>query len=160
MSREDHYMWSHQSPPRLQTHTYKTKRSYFVTFCVYNRVPVFSDQAVAKIAQSVIREYRDKGFYWLPAYCVMPDHIHLLIIPISPDRHVSRIVATLKNAINLTLRRLKKRVRWQWGYYDRILRDGEGTLDVAKYILMNPVRKGLVEDYRHWPFGEIVDRWF
>jgi putative transposase len=139
-------MRSRQTPPRLQTHTY------------HNRTPAFSNQEVAKVAQAVIRDYRDKGYYWLPTYCIMPDHIHLLIIPVSPDRHVSRIVATLKNAINLALRRLGKRGRRQWGYYDRILRDSERIHKVAEYILMNPVRKGLVDDYRHWPLAYYIGR--
>jgi len=121
---------------------------------------VFSDPRSAGVAQLVIRTYRDRGFYRLPAYCIMPDHIHLLVILLSPHRHLSRVVSTLKNAINVELREDGKRIWWQWGYYDRIMRDSESTEDVASYILMNPVRKGLVDDYRRWPYGGVVDRWY
>ena len=104
--------------------------------------------------------YRSREYYYLPAYCVMPDHIHMLIIPISPTRHLSRIIATVKNAISYSLKEHGVHLRWQWGYYDRVLRKAESTVDVAEYILMNPVRKGLVADFRDWPYSGIVDRWF
>ena len=88
----------------------------------------------------------------------MPDHIHLLLIPVA-KHHVSRIVATLKNAIRRGVHAVGIDIHWQWGYYDRILRSSDDTPGIAEYIAMNPVRKGLVKDYREWPFGGIVDRW-
>ena len=112
------------------------------------------------IARDVIIQYRHRGYYYLPAYCVMPDHVHLLIIPLDPNRHLSRIVATLKNAMTQALRTIGVAIRWQWGYHDHVLRDAERTADFAEYIMMNPVRKGLVSDFRDWPFSGIVDRWF
>ena len=153
-------MWTHRTPPRLGAASYPAKQSYFVTFCVYDRVKVFENPRAAECARETILHYRDLDYFYLPAYCIMPDHIHLLIIPISPTRHLSRIVATIKNATNASLKRFGLRVRWQWGYFDRILRRSESTTRVAEYIMMNPVRKGLVTDFRRWPYSGIVDRWF
>ena len=42
---------------------------------------------------------------------------------------------------------------WQDGYYDRILRDDEQTIVVARYILENPVRAGLVEGFDEYPYS-------
>src|SRR5689334_2075429 len=110
-------MWSHRTPPRLSSASYRSKRSYFITFCVLGREPAFADPTLAELASSVIRRYRTAGYYYLPAYCVMPDHIHLLIVPQSSGRHVSRIVATLKNEILRAVRSVGHILRWQWGYY-------------------------------------------
>jgi putative transposase len=123
-------------------------------------VPVFGAFEPAGIAKNVIIRYRDKGYYYLPAYCVMPDHVHMLLIPLHSGRHLSRIVATLKNAITRALKDSGVAVRWQWGYHDHVLRSAESTTDIARYIMMNPVRKGLVSDFRAWQFSGIVDRWF
>jgi len=90
----------------------------------------------------------------------MPDHVHMLLIPLDPGRHLSRIVATLKNAVTRAFKDAGIALKWQWGYHDHILRSAESTGDIAKYIMMNPVRKGLVGDFRDWPFSGIVDRWF
>ena len=88
----------------------------------------------------------------------MPDHIHLLMVLSCDGRHLSRVVATLKNSILVKARWLRLAFRWQWGYYDRILRRSDETADVAKYIVMNPVRAGLVQDYRDYRFAELYDQ--
>jgi hypothetical protein len=41
---------------------------------------------------------------------------------------------------------------WQPSYYDRILRDGEASLSVARYIFDNPVVGGLVKSPKDYPF--------
>jgi REP element-mobilizing transposase RayT len=42
---------------------------------------------------------------------------------------------------------------WQRSFYDHPLRKDEDLLKVAEYIIYNPVRKGLVEDWRDYPFS-------
>jgi putative transposase len=41
---------------------------------------------------------------------------------------------------------------WQINYYEHILRKEEVTESIARYILENPIRKGLVEDFKRYPF--------
>ena len=41
---------------------------------------------------------------------------------------------------------------WQKDFFDHIIRKEEGLINVAKYILDNPVRKGLVEHWQDYPF--------
>ena len=42
---------------------------------------------------------------------------------------------------------------WQDGFYDRILRRDEDSLDVAAYIVANPVRAGLVHRVTDYPYS-------
>jgi hypothetical protein len=42
---------------------------------------------------------------------------------------------------------------WHISYYDHVLRKEESMGKVAFYILGNPVRKGLVSDFREYPFS-------
>ncbi len=41
---------------------------------------------------------------------------------------------------------------WQINYYEHVLRKSEDTIVVARYIFHNPVRKGLVDDYRDYKY--------
>ena len=43
---------------------------------------------------------------------------------------------------------------WQWqaGSFDRLLRSDESTEEKWQYIRENPVRAGLVENWRDWPY--------
>ena len=40
---------------------------------------------------------------------------------------------------------------WQEGYYDHVLRDEDATIDVARYIVLNPVRAGFCTDASSYP---------
>ena len=45
---------------------------------------------------------------------------------------------------------------WQRGFYDRSLARTDETLtDVARYILDNPVREGLVQRAQDWPYSRV-----
>ena len=52
---------------------------------------------------------------------------------------------------------------WQRSFYDPGLRKDEDLIKVAEYIVSNPVRKGLVEDWKAYPFkGSTIydfDQW-
>jgi REP element-mobilizing transposase RayT len=81
----------------------------------------------------------------------MPDHVHLLLEATSacplPD-YVGRWKSLCYRA-----RRQHGNLRafWQRSFFDRALRADEDLRQVALYILNNPVRRGLVEDFRSYP---------
>ena len=147
-----------RTPPRLAGFDYMSKAVYFVTFTVWDRAHVFSHSEAAGIARDAILGFRSREWIWLLAYCVMPDHIHVLM---KPRRRIqlSRLVTAIKNAIGRALQASALHVRWQHGYYDKVLRPGDSENEIAHYIVQNPVRAGLVEDSASYPFGGIVDRW-
>ena len=42
---------------------------------------------------------------------------------------------------------------WQESYFDRVLRDDEEMERTVRYVLENPVRKGLVNAFDEYPFS-------
>ena len=42
---------------------------------------------------------------------------------------------------------------WQPSYYDHVLRDDEETSTAVRYVLENPVRRGLVKSFENYPFS-------
>ena len=89
------------------------------------------------------------------AYCFMPDHLHLLVEGQSEDADLVAFAKDLKQrvAYHYYLSGADERPVWQKGYYERIVRDDEATLTVARYILANPVRKGMVKEPKDHPFS-------
>lgn len=78
---------------------------------------------------------------------VMPDHIHWLVAITNID--LLKLVQRVKS---FTTKRIGKRI-WQPGFYDHGIRNDEKLITVARYIVANPIRAGLVEkvgDYPHW----------
>ena len=149
-----------RTPSRLRGFDYSRSRTYFLTFCVWDRFRVFSNPTAAGIACRHIEEYRLREWFWLLAFCVMPDHIHILIRLRRAGLRLDRLVASLKNRIQRSGRDLLIDFKWQPGFFDRVLREGDDPTKLAAYIVENPVRAGLVTVSRDYPYGRIVDRWF
>lgn len=102
--------------------------------------------------------------YKLIAYCIMPNHVHLLIEnlvkELSPHRGkrsrypVAETLRLLKGATardcNLALKRNGQ--FWHHESYDHYVRDEAELSRIIKYILDNPVKAGLVKEWNNWKF--------
>jgi REP element-mobilizing transposase RayT len=80
----------------------------------------------------------------------MPDHLHLLVAGMHSNARLKHFMRSFRYASTLALRD-RARPLWQRGYYDHVLRKSEDLNQVARYIFGNPVRAGLVRDFREYP---------
>jgi REP element-mobilizing transposase RayT len=85
------------------------------------------------------------------AWAVMPDHLHWMFVLRTPS--LSRLVQRVKsrsarhiNALGSTMGMI-----WQPGFYDHQVRFIEDLATQARYILANPVRRGLAERIGEYP---------
>jgi REP element-mobilizing transposase RayT len=148
-----------RTPTRLETIDYRQDRTYAVTFCVARRRPVFANPRLAAIAVECARHFRHTGLYYLYAYAVMFDHVHLVLRAIKPRVHLSKIVAVLRSCITSKVRPTIADFAWQRGYYERIVRSADECRETVEYVLANPRRANLVQDREQYPFSGFVDRW-
>jgi REP element-mobilizing transposase RayT len=147
-------------PRRLVGVSYVGFQRYFVTTCTAFRRPFFLDLAIGNDAVSQILQSAGDQLFDVTAYCLMPDHAHLLLSAQSQTSDVCQFVKQTKQITGFRFRRVRGERLWQPGYHDRILRDDEATLTVAKYILENPVRAGLAKVAGKWPLsGSGVYTW-
>ena len=133
----------------------ETGRVYLITFCTAERADVFSNPAQARAfvlalhSRSLLKQSK------LLCWVLMPDHWHGLI-ELGPTDTVSTLVGRIKgvtaNSIN-TNREVRGRV-WSIGFHDRALRKEEDLLTIARYIVRNPVRAGLVKRVGAYPFWD------
>lgn len=88
------------------------------------------------------------------AYCFMPDHLHLLVRSVE-EADLVAFVRLFKQLSGYDYRRSTgdQQVLWQTSYYDHVLRRGEDTLAVARYLWANPVRVRLVETAREYAYS-------
>jgi REP element-mobilizing transposase RayT len=86
------------------------------------------------------------------AYCVMPDHAHLLAQGLTASAALRPFVSAIKQRSGYEFSRQTGSRLWQKGYFERTLRDDEDLLCVARYIEANPVRAGLVRSVGLWPY--------
>jgi REP element-mobilizing transposase RayT len=119
---------------------------YFVTFCVQDRRRVLAnDQTFAAFQHAIER----LAGWSVIAALLMPDHVHILAAPKNRDAAVGNLSGALKRWMRQELQ-----AAWQWqpGCFDRLLRSEESASEKWLYIRENPVRAGLVKEWREWPY--------
>jgi len=107
---------------------------------------------VAAVVVQSMRYFDGKG-YDLLSYCLMPNHVHLVVrLPLEAPPLV-KTLQRLKGYTATQANKLLKRTGafWQAESYDHVVRRGELERILA-YVVENPVKAGLVEDWQQWPY--------
>src|SRR5262249_42461682 len=90
--------------------------------------------------------------FGIVAYCFMPEHLHLLVEGLSETSNGLLFIDRAKQYSGYYFRKEFRARLWQRYGFEHTLRNDEATLSVARYILENPVRAGLVERVQDHPY--------
>ncbi|RTE65225.1 transposase [Amphritea opalescens] len=129
-------------------------RIYLVTFVTFQRKPIFNDFILGRKLVDVIR--KESEFTDTLAFVVMPDHVHWLLQ--LKSKSLSDTLKTVKSLSSREIKRLRavSGIIWQKGFHDHAVRREEDLVDIARYIVMNPVRAGLVTSIREYALWDAV----
>ncbi|MBX9680017.1 MAG: hypothetical protein K2X38_14745 [Gemmataceae bacterium] len=159
---------------RLPTEIYAcTGYEFFFTICARERGEPFRDEKLAQeVCDSLIWTAR-KYAWQLFGFCLMPDHFHFACS--LTQANTKQVNAggrgTVTEGLLDHVARFKsfttskawahgiKGQLWQKSSYDRVLDMPWAFEDILRYVLENPVRRGLVERWEDWPYSRIVDPW-
>ena len=140
-------------PPRLDLVRYRGPVRCFFTCCTAVRTPYFKDQELGSlVASRLLTTARTRRIDVL-AYCLMPDHVHVLLERAQRRRQVLDAFVGWKHRAALLVWQRRQAHLWQQSFYDHILRADEDALSVAAYILANPVRAGLTKRIGEYPLA-------
>lgn len=126
---------------------------YHVTARGDRREDVYLDDedrtAFLTLLGQVCQRYNWVGY----AYCLMSNHYHLLIE--TPDANLSKGMRQLNGVYTQTFNRRHRRVGHVFqGRYKAILVQKEAyLLELSRYVVLNPVRAGLVKEAGEWPWS-------
>ena len=151
---------------------------HFLTISTFHRLQFFHDDGIKEIITTGMKSLRDKHHILLIGYVIMPEHLHLLILPQQPnDEHpipVSTLLNTFKQYVGF---HAKARLReiwklngelWnkplnQWAHgefgsqqiwktrcYDRNVVCEQELVEKLDYCHKNPVTRGLVATADEW----------
>ena len=126
-------------------------RVFLVTLCTLEKKEVFADLDFGRRCVELLAELRRVRGNPVFAYCLMPDHAHL-VLGVRGESSLTSFVQAWKS---LTTRERRERRRgqsfWQRSFHDRAQRQHEQLRATCLYVLANPVRKGLVREWREYP---------
>ena len=140
-------------PRRLDNFTYVGQNAYSVTICTYRRHPAFLDHEFTREAIARLLRTAGKFGFEVIAYCFMPDHVHLLLLGAREDSDFKAFIKSWNTQTGFYWRRRTTGRLWQDGYYERVIRSDVNVYFAAQYIVMNPVRAGLVHSPGDYEFS-------
>ncbi len=138
---------------RLPDLDYAAPYAYSLTLCTHERQDFFREDSTAKCVLSFLHECVEQFHYSLLAYCLMPNHLHLIISPEESGTSVSEFIRHFKSRTAFHFKAASNQRLWQRGFYDHIVRKSEDLQSVADYIIHNPVRKELVKTPDAYPYS-------
>lgn len=165
----------HTAPHRKRVrHFNEPGHCHELTFSCFHRFPLLTrDDVCQLLSQSLGRALVQQGF-WLLAFVYMPEHLHLLVFPVTPTVQIERLLFAIKRPFSYRvkgylehndlalLQQLTVQERpgktvfrfWQEGPgYDRNLTSRAAVLSVIDYIHNNPVRRGLSATPDQWKWS-------
>ena len=134
----------------------ESSRIYLLTTNTLGRAAVFKDVILGRLVVDQFRKAQEQGWADSLAWGVMPDHFHWLIElrKGSLSELMQRTKSLTTKAVNL---RLDNKVSlWQQGFHDRALRREEDLVKLARYVVANPLRAGLVERLGDYPLWDAI----
>ena len=133
-------------------------RIYLVTTVTHERRPLFRDFTYARTLIRCLREINDLGSVDTQCFVVMPDHLHWLF-DLGEAVSLGRVMQSMKSFSARRLNALQGVTGkvWQAGFHDHALRSEEDVRRVARYVVANPLRAGLVMHLGDFPWWDA--RW-
>ena len=110
------------------------------------------DARIAKVVAEALHHF-DGERYRLIAYCIMPNHVHLMV-ELAPGWTLSELLHSWRSFTAKKANQILGRSGpfWMEEYYDRYIRNDEHFANALQYIRMNPVRAGLASKVGEWPW--------
>ena len=150
-----------RKPIRIEDYDYSTPGAYFITVCTANREKIFWNAVGADIIRpenvplSPIGKIVEQGISQIAEhyenvvvdkYCVMPDHIHM-ILGIESDATGRMVSApTVSTVVGSMKRWVSKQIGrqiWQKSFYEHTIRNQQDYDEIWEYIENNPLKYAL-----------------
>jgi len=125
----------------------------FITSKTVNNYPFFSNRQNAQIVISTLYFGRTNNWFSLIAFVIMPDHLHLIIVP--RQKNISQAMHSIKSFSSKEINNINNRNGqvWQPSFRDFTICKRGILLEKLRYIHDNPVRKGLVAEAEKYSFS-------
>ena len=110
-------------PQRLSGFSYVGAYQYFLTICTNGRRKWFEDEPAATWMTGQITQFFETRHFAVIAFCVMPDHVHLLLEGTTEDADLRAAMHVWKLTTGFAWTQQTRERLWQEGYYEHVVRE-------------------------------------
>lgn len=139
---------------RLPADAYRGTITVAFTAVIRDRTPIFNEIRVFDPLCQILIDTLNRWKADAHVFLFMSDHCHLLIEGKTDGSDLYALMRDFKQRSGYWFSKSipNASVKWQKDFYDHILRKDEDIHKQILYILENPIRKGLVFDWKEYPF--------
>ena len=127
------------------------------TLCVKDKKTLFDNQVIVNQFINIFEEVTEMERLRNWVYIFMPDHFHAIIEGKTLESDLWRGMVLFKQRTGYWLSKNNINREWQKDFYDHIHRKEEDLVKDIRYILENSVRKGLVKNWKDYPYKGSLD---
>ena len=120
---------------------------------------ILKNEMLAGIVADSLRFY-DEKYFKLIAYCIMPNHVHVILDKESfPQSSLTSLFGSIKgySAYNINKELGSGGKFWSSEIYDHLIRNDKDLINQIKYLINNPVKANLVEEWEEWKYSFLRD---
>lgn len=135
----------------------KEQYIYHVTFCTKKKIQWFNNLYCGRLLVQYIKQSHKQEYVNSLAWVIMPDHVHWLF-QLESKISLSSVIKNVKAKSSMEINKLMHHEGsiWQRGFYDRALRNEDDILQIARYIVANPLRAGIVENIGNYSLWDAI----
>lgn len=132
---------------------------YFITASTNKKNTFFTRSEYYETIVNTLKWLEQQKRIELFFVIAMPDHVHI-VFRLEEGQTLARVMMSFKGFAGREIKQKLSELEperhidhvWQAQYYDHQIRQDESYVEIIKYCLHNPVRKGMVEEPKKYPF--------
>lgn len=133
--------------------------TYFFTIVTHQRRKIFDTPRKLELLYGTLRRVQINKPFELIAYCLLPDHLHLLIKLPDDDSNFSLRIREIKRLTTTWIRREPSEnvdQIWQDKFWEHTIRDEKDLMRHFDYIHYNPVKHNLTDSFDGWKWSSFI----
>ena len=142
----------HEKHHRLPAECYRGRVVVAFTLCLKDRITALTKPPIFNVLEKILMEELRRGKCEVHVYLMMPDHCHLLLEGADDNSNLLDVMKRFKQRTGYWFSQSGSGLLWQKDFYDHVLRNDDDVRKHIEYILQNPVRKELTQDWLEYQF--------
>lgn len=124
--------------------------TYFFTLVTSKRIGYFENKKCVEAFFSSVSTIQSYHHFEIIAYCILPDHIHLLITLAETDYDFSSRIKEIKRKTTTLIRKVMEKPHlevWQGRFWEHTIKDQDDFQHCLDYIHYNPIKHGYSDNF-------------
>jgi len=120
------------------------------------RAQTFFEDGDYALYEFLLRESAEKAEAEVWCYCLMPNHVHIILVPSDEDGLRRTFAETHRRYTGYINTRMHVTGHLWQGRFGSVVMDEEHLAHAVRYVSLNPVRAGLVKRAQDWPWSSVA----